>query len=525
MILNKRWNILLLVSFLTATTAMAQFDSGPEGGGFPPMGAGPMGMEQDSQNGTKQHKKGITDGIDLYKMSLIGEDQATKLMKQLGKAIERHNKTLLTKFDTNKDGKLDKSEQRAWKKWIEEQGGNDRPAPPMGGFPMQGGKAQDTPSIVPTAVNSFSTKSALKEKTLTSMQANESVVRIKTGSDFQGEDLTIKKEGGNTTSNDESNFYGLNAAFAAEAASTATLNGGLISTDAEGANAVFAYGKGANITINNICIDTKKNSSRGLDATFGGNITASDVTITTQGAHCAALATDRGEGSVTVSNCNATTHGEGSPGIYSTGAITAENSSFYATGSEAAVIEGKNSITLDNCTLTGMKNWGVMLYQSFSGDAGVGTSSIVMKNSKLTAAEGPLFYCTNTRTNITLDNDKLSGHNGILLQAAGNSRWGHEGQNGAQVTFQATNQQLEGIFDVDSISSAKITLGTATHFTGAINPSNQSKQIEVIIEKGSSVSLTADSYIRKLTLVGMSDEEAAKCIVSNGHKLHITETK
>lgn len=542
---SKRIISLSIILMFLSTMAMAQFDGGfGGGGGLPPMGGGMGPMEQnESQMSTSRNKKSISEGVDISMLNIINDEQTTKLVERLKKIIERHNKKILSKFDTNKNGQLDKDELKAWKKWLSEQtsenvsganrfGGMAVPdstsdqmrqfgPPDGGGMPNQEGGH----GITALSATSVTDKTALKEKTLSSVQSNESVIRVQKGGDFSGEDLTLKKASGDTTSGDESNFYGLNAAFVAEAGATAHLTGGSITTNAEGANAVFAFGKGANITVNNICIDTQKNSSRGLDATYGGSITASDVTITTQGAHCAALATDRGEGTVKVNNCNATTHGAGSPGIYSTGAISAENSAFYATGSEAAVIEGKNSIALDNCTLTGMKNWGVMLYQSFSGDAGVGTSSIVMKNSKLLAAQGPLFYCTNTKTSIILDNDKLVSSTGILLRAEGNSRWGRKEKNGADVTFKSTNQSLSGIISVDSISSLKMDLGAATTYVGAINPNNQSQQVDLIIEKGSTVSLTADSYIRRLALVGMSNEEAKLCIQSNGYRLHIKETK
>jgi hypothetical protein len=439
----------MLLLFMT-TMAMAQFDGGFGGGGMPPMGEGmgPMGQNGTTQN-TSQRRKSLTEGVDISSLSIIDEAQSTKLMEQLKKTIERHNKKLLSKFDTNKDGQLDKTELKAWKKWLSEQGStegmsgdhfggmpafspdslghhNGMPGQPGngGGFPMQG-MAQANPSISPSAVSLVTTKSALKEQTITALKSNESAVRVQKGGDLYRRRYYDKKGWWRY------NFWRREQLLWSQCCLCCrnrcychTRTGGNISTNAEGANAVFAYGKDAKITVNNICINTLKNSSRGLDATFGGSVTGSDVTITTQGAHCAALATDRGEGTIKVSGCNATTHGEGSPGIYSTGTISADNSVFYAAGSEAAVIEGRNSIALDNCTLTGMKNWGVMLYQSFSGDAGVGTSSIVMKNSRLNVAEGPIFYCTNTKTSITLDGNKLLGQSGTLLQAASNNRWG-----------------------------------------------------------------------------------------------------
>ncbi|MFB2351396.1 hypothetical protein ACETUS_29865, partial [Priestia megaterium] len=85
-----------------------------------------------------------------------------------------------------------------------------------------------------------------------------------------------------------------------------------------------------------------------------------DVNITTEGQHCAAIATDRGSGNVTVTGGTMTTSGEGSPGIYSTGNIKVSDSVITATGSEAAVIEGKNSISITDVTLSGAKKCGAM---------------------------------------------------------------------------------------------------------------------------------------------------------------------
>lgn len=106
--------------------------------------------------------------------------------------------------------------------------------------------------------------------------------------------------------------------------------------------------------------------------------------------HCAALETDRGNGTVNVTNGTMTTAGQGSPGIYSTGDIKVSDAKITATGAEGAVIEGKNSISLTNTTLSGAKLWGVMLYQSFSGDAEIGTSSFKMNDGSLTDTDTSL---------------------------------------------------------------------------------------------------------------------------------------
>jgi hypothetical protein len=119
-----------------------------------------------------------------------------------------------------------------------------------------------------------------------------------------------------------------------------------------------------------------------------------------------------------------TTAGDDSPGIYSTGNITVSNATLLSTGSEAAVIEGKNSISLNNVTLSGMKKCGAMLYQSFSGDADVETSSFTMNGGSLKDEVGPLFYITNTQSIIELKDANLTAASGTLLRANAD-RWGY----------------------------------------------------------------------------------------------------
>ncbi len=61
-------------------------------------------------------------------------------------------------------------------------------------------------------------------------------------------------------------------------------------------------------------------------------------------------------------------------------------------------------------TISGAVKHGVMIYQSFSGDAGTGTGTFTMTGGSLTAAAGPLFYVTNTEAVIKLYHATLSAH-------------------------------------------------------------------------------------------------------------------
>lgn len=186
---------------------------------------------------------------------------------------------------------------------------------------------------------------------------------------------------GNTTSDDNSNFRGQNAVILGTDGSQINIKGSNITSNSNGSNAVFATGEGSVINVENTNIHTKSDSSRGLDATYKGTVNGKNLTITTEGAHSATLATDRGEGTITAEAAKLTTSGEGSPIIYSTGNITADYITGEAKNSEIGVVEGKNSITLTNSNVTGYKDNGFMLYQSFSGDAESGIARLKAENN------------------------------------------------------------------------------------------------------------------------------------------------
>ena len=274
--------------------------------------------------------------------------------------------------------------------------------------------------------------------------------------------------------------------------------------------------------INNVKITTHSDKSRGLDATYNGKITASNVVINTDGQSCAALATDRGEGEVHVSNSEINTgvsklSGRGSPLIYSTGNITADNTKGTAYVSQIACIEGKNSIELTDCELTGYGGGnrqdgdrfvdlgGIFIYQSMSGDADVGTSHFSAVNSKLTIPEdsdvfkeAPMFHVTNTACVIDLENTELSFGSGTFLEVSGQNQWGIVGSNGGIAELNTNDEKIEGNVIVDEISSLTWAM-QKTEFNGIINSTGNTT---VNVGDGSTWTLTGDSSISDLTVSG-----------------------
>lgn len=326
---------------------------------------------------------------------------------------------------------------------------------------------------------------------------------------------------GNTTSDDNSNFRGQNAVVLGIEGSQINIKGSNITSNSNGSNAVFATGEGSVINVENTNIHTKSDSSRGLDATYKGTVNGKNLTITTEGAHSATLATDRGEGTITVEAAKLTTSGAGSPVIYSTGNITANNVNGVANNSEIGVVEGKNSITLTNSNVTGYKDNGFMLYQSFSGDAESGVARLKAENNTLTThSTGAFIYVNNTTAEVDLSNNAISMPNTTtLVKAAADSRWGKAGENGGHLTLRATNQALSGNILADSISTIALDMTNGSSLIGAINTDNTAKEVTVKISKDSSWTLTGDSYVKSLT----NEDTTGTNIHLNGYKLVVAD--
>ena len=334
-------------------------------------------------------------------------------------------------------------------------------------------------------------------------------------------DSSVFDKTGNTTNDDNSNFRGQNAVVLGIEGSQTSIKDSNITSNSIGSNAVFATGEGSVINVENTNIHTKGDSSRGLDATYKGTVNGKNLTITTEGAHSATLATDRGEGTITAEAAKLTTSGTGSPVIYSTGNITANNVNGVANKSEIGVVEGKNSITLTNSNVTGYHDNGFMLYQSFSGDAESGIARLKAENNTLTThGTGAFIYVNNTTAEADLTgNTILMPNTTTLVKAAADSRWGKDGENGGHLTLRASNQELNGNIVADSISTVSLDMTNGSSLVGAVNTNNTAKEITMKLSKDSTWTLTGDSYVKSLT----NEDTTNSNIHLNGYKLVVAD--
>ncbi|MEE8722329.1 MAG: hypothetical protein SOI38_04985 [Eggerthellaceae bacterium] len=331
---------------------------------------------------------------------------------------------------------------------------------------------------------------------------------------------------GDSTS-ESADFYGDNAAIFATNGATLGLSDLIVDTSGSHANAVFSYGSGTTVNVSDSVITTNGNNSGGLMTTGGGTTNATNLSISTSGNSSAAIRSDRGGGTVNVVGGDYATSGTGSPVIYSTADITATSAVLDSTASQGVVVEGKNSVTLNDCVLTASnvtKNsdksdyyQAVMIYQSASGDAANGTSAFTMNGGSLINQNGDVFFVNNTTTTIDLAGAHIQNNgDGVFLRAAA-AGWGTSGSNGGQVTLNASGQVIDGDMVVDDVSSLNLYLTDGSTFTGTVNADGQAGDVYVELAGGSTWTLTDDAYISGLTC-------DAGSINLNGHTLYVDGT-
>lgn len=390
----------------------------------------------------------------------------------------------------------------------------------MGGAPSGtfGGSSEVTQG---DSANTISAEGTYTDTTYTSTGDDENALRID-GADVALDGITVDKSSGATSNTENGDFYGVNAALLATNGANVTITNAKVTSSAQNGNGVFSYGSGTTVNISNSTITTTADNSGGIQTTGGGTTNASDLIVTTSGSSSAAIRSDRGGGTVNVDGGSYASNGYNSPAVYSTADITVKNATLTANNSEALVIEGKNSIVLENCDVTGNMSdtkgssseenvHNVMIYQSMSGDADVGTSAFSMTGGTLTARNGDMIYVTNTHCVLTLSGVTIQNEDadGVLLRVVGNSAshgWGTAGSNGAQVEVTADGQTLTGDIVVDTISTLTMTLKNGSTFTGTIsiidnaqNGTAVSDNAVVTIESGCTWTLTGDCVITSLT--------------------------
>jgi hypothetical protein len=296
-----------------------------------------------------------------------------------------------------------------------------------------------------TSVYSLSSGSAtLANPSYSPSSTDESGIYVTDGASLTVANVTITSSasGSDVTTSDK---YGDAAAILADSSGTIAVTGGSITTSGTYANGLFATGTSSAIVMSNGSIVTSGANAHGVDVTYGGSITLTDVDITTSAANSSALATDYGGGTVTATGGVISASGAQSAGIYSTGVISVNGATVTSGSDNGAVIDVNGAISLANTALTGAEN-GLMIHNT-TGQSYTATATI--SGGSLTAKDGDAIYVTGATAKVTLSGGvTISDTTGYLVDAVSSST----------VNLVINGQELNGTLIADSGSTINLTV-------------------------------------------------------------------
>ena len=410
-----------------------------------------------------------------------------------------------------------------------------------------GGSAQgggQSGNVSYSAVKNITSAKKISGQTITSTKTDQNAVHVYKKGSATIENSTITRSARTATNGDNASFYGVGSAILGTNGKTFVKNS-TIKTTTGGAAGIFSYGSGT-VYAADTKITTTKDTSGGIHAAGGGTLYAWNLDVTTSGESSAAIRSDRGGGKMVVNGGTYTSKGNGSPAIYSTADIAVNHATLQAKGSEAVCIEGKNSVSLYDSTLSGsMKEnsqndctWNVILYQSMSGDSEVGTSKFTMSGGTLKANNGGMFYTTNTSSTFVLKNVsiKYAKKNSFFFKATGNSNqrgWGQSGSNGATTKFTAIDQDMKGDIVWDSISKVDFYMTKGSTLKGAVRDDESNAgsggkgYCNLYISKDSTWTVTGNSKLTSLYNAGgaiLDTSGKTVTIKSTGGKVFVKGT-
>jgi hypothetical protein len=303
---------------------------------------------------------------------------------------------------------------------------------------------------------------------------------------------------GAASSTDNSDKYGINAGILAGTSSskgTILITGSSNSVVTTGAvaNGLFVTDSGSSLTMLGGKIVCSGANAHGVDATYGGSIVLSNVTVVTSNANSSAIATDFGGGYVTMTGGSAlaadTASGSHSAAVYSTGIIRVKDATVTSVAYCGGVIDGANSIILTNTVMTGTVE-GIKLWKT---SLASGAATVILNGGSLTASSGDGFYVTGTTGNAALGNITVES-NATVTASSGNIL---NVDSSSAALFTVSAATLTGNLIADSTSTMTNILQNGTILTGCINSAKL-----LAIDATSTWNATSNSVVTMLTNAG-----------------------
>lgn len=382
------------------------------------------------------------------------------------------------------------------------------------------------------AATEFAIDSETEGEVYTSTRADENAVHVLGEARVTLKNAEITRTSRDSTGGSTASRYGVGAALLTTSG-ISCMRDSIITTNAPGGTGIFSYGDGVTYALNTE-VTTQQDTSGGIQVADGGTLYAWNLDIKTQGTSSAAVKSDRGGGVMVVDGGSYVSDGTDSPAVYCMADMAIHGARLTANASQAAAVEGGNTLRLYDCDLTGnmdddLQNdsaWNVLLYQSTSQEE-MRLNTFEMQDGTLTAGNGGIFYTTNAESRITLSDVKIiyPEVREFFLKCTGNDNhggWGIPGNNGASCLFTADNQEMEGDMIWDDISRLDFYMTKKSTFKGAVlNEKNDTATMQngycnLYIEDGCTWTVTGDSTLTRLSSMGKLEDDEGGAVTIQG---------
>lgn len=327
---------------------------------------------------------------------------------------------------------------------------------------------------------------------LESLEPCASVVYATNGVNLLLTRMRLNKTSGSYNETDRRET-GLNSTLLADGGSKVLLEYCEVNSHTAQADGVSASGEGTEVTVQEGQLNMSRAGSVAANAANKAKVTVFQTKVNTF-SNQSPMFYSSNEGTMSIDGVMGETSGQASPLFYSAGNLNAENCRMSAAKWTIGTVDGGQMYLKKNELKSGGV-CGFLLYGNKTNDA---HGTLQLEKNKILVAEGPLFLVTNAHAEITVNNNKFSYKNDILMDVRADD-WGVKGSNGGHATLNIQKQSLNGAIIVDSISSLVLNLKKGGKLKGQVNPEeNLCAQVNVVLEAGSTWTSKGDSHITSI---------------------------
>ena len=198
-------------------------------------------------------------------------------------------------------------------------------------------------------VNIFGQSKNAEGGTITSDKPDVSAIFISRGGALTLKNVSLSTSGP-VSLIDDSRGSGLDSALLINQGGQADMTGGKIATSGLGANAAYAAGPGAKLSLHNVVIATTASHAHGVDALDGAALNGGNLTVSTMGDNAPAIASRRAQ-PMTLSDLSLHTAASESPLLLAEGDMSVSNVKGEAERDDGLAVIGPHRVSLQNPAL------------------------------------------------------------------------------------------------------------------------------------------------------------------------------